>query len=393
MKTTRRYDFKYRPLEVSTTMMTVSNVPDTQTYNFSTGEYTPDYPLTPLTIRAEVSIFDYDDVLPTGSVNKQLTNIKWYEVMGGNEHLIGGSGGASLAYYVGAEGTDDAGQIQVADNIDPLTPLTLRFEAEYLDPRMNQIHKIVLSKLIKCTVEAPKPSLELDAPLQVIYNPIRHPDKQTIKATVKANGGATAASQRAFLWEVLRADGTWSEVGNPTDGYLDYEIEVSADKSQVTVDRSLMGDRLVIRCRANYSMDGAAASMPFTDLSLSRSVTLIRRIPEWWEDIRDMPYNIPPVPYIFPRAVIRDTVGLLTDDEITRHFNINWYMATNKTSGSLAYSKIGEGINPQLSTSLMSQSIGGVLAMEPTPRDPLAALMDSDGSVITDSDGKIIVFN
>lgn len=391
MKTTRRFDFKYRPLEISASLITVSTVPDSQTYDFSSGVFTPDYTLSPLTLRAEVSIFDYDNVLPSGSVNKQLTNLKWYEIMNGTEHLIGSN--ASLAFIVGAEGTDDAGQIQLADNVDPSTPLTIRFEAEYLDPRMNQIHKIVLTKLIKCTVEAPKPTLELDAPYQVIYNPIRHADKMTVKATVKANGSPAGVAQRAFLWEVLRTDGTWSEVGNATDGYLDYEIEVSADKSQVEIDRSLMGESLVIRCRANYDMYCNAAAMPFNDASMSRSVTFIRRVPEFWEDIAEMPYNIPPTPYIFPRAIIRDNISLFDDTTINKHFIINWHMATNKASGSLTYNKIGEGINPQLSTSLMSQSIGGVLAVEPVLRDPLAALVDSDGKVITDSDGKIIVFN
>ena len=369
-------------------MIVAGNVPDTQTFDFGTGMCTPDYSLTPLTLKALVSIFDYDNVLPTGPVNKDLTNIKWYEILNGQERLISASS-ATYAYFIGVEGTDDAGQIQLADNLDPDKPLTLRFEAEYEDKRMGQVFKIVLSHLVTCTVESPKPSLILDAPAQVIYNPIRHEDKMTVTATVTAAGSVVGASQRALLWEVLRADGTWSEPGE-----LDYDIEVSADKSQLTVDRSLMGDRLVVRCRANFDASGNAASMAFTDASMCQSVMFIRQIPEYWEDMADVPYNIPPTPYINPRAIVRDTIGILDDETVNKHFTVDWYMATNKASGTLTYTNIGSGINPQLSTSEMAQQWGGVLGIDVKPRDPLAALVDgADGKVITDSDGSIIVFN
>ena len=69
-------------------------------------------------------------------------------------------------------------------------------------------------------------------------------------------------------------------------------------------------------------------------------------------------------------------------------------MATNKASGTLTYTNIGSGINPQLSTSEMAQQWGGVLGIDVKPREPVAALVDgADGKVITDSDGSIIVFN
>ena len=389
MKVTRRFDFDFKPLLPSQSITAISSVPDRQSYDSSTGVFTPDYTLSPLTIRANISVMDPDNVIPAGDINAQLANIRWYEIVGGVETLISPT---NTDYVIGAEGTADAGQIQVKRNIEPATPLTLLFRAEFVDPRTGQLFSFSLSKLIRCSTEAASPRLEIDSPAQVVYNPIRHAAKQVIKATLTLAGTTVPAANRALVWEVLRADGTWSAVGNATDGELDYDVEVTADGTQATVDRSLMGERLTLRCIAKYDTGGNPTAQTVTDATPVKTVTFTRRIPEFWAEILDAPYNIPQTPYIFPRVQIRDTMAILTDDEANEHFTSDWLMATNKPgNATLTYQKIGSGIKPQLPTSLMSTSIGGVLEVDVEPRDPWAALADSDGKVLTDSDGAILL--
>lgn len=389
MKTTKRFDFNFKPLMPSQSITAVSSVPDKQTFDANSGTYTPDYSLTPLTIRANISVIDLDGVIASGEINSKLANIRWYEIINGVETIIAST---DSNYIIGAEGSADAGQIQVRRNVDPAMPLTLVFKAEYVDPRTNQIFQFNLSKLIRSYTEAASPRLELDSPAQVIYNPIRHPDKQTIKASFTIAGTEIAAAYRDFIWQILRSGGTWSDVGNSVDGDLDYDVEVSADKTSVTVDRSLMGDSLTLRCIARYDAGGNPSAQPVDASTPVRTVTFTRRIPQFWAEILDAPYNIPQTPYIFPRCEIRDTLAILTDAEANEHFTVDWLMATNKPgNATLSYQKIGSGIRAQLSTSLMSQSIGGVLEADINPRDPWAAWADSDGAVITDADGSIIL--
>ena len=389
MKTTKRFDFNFKPLMPSQSITAVSSVPDKQTFDANSGTYTPDYSLTPLTIRANISVIDLDGVIASGEINSKLANIRWYEIINGVETIIAST---DSNYIIGAEGSADAGQIQVRRNVDPAMPLTLVFRAEYVDPRTNQIFQFNLSKLIRSYTEAASPRLELDSPAQVIYNPIRHPDKQTIKASFTIAGTEIAAADRDFIWQILRSGGTWSDVGNSVDGDLDYDVEVSADKTSVTVDRSLMGDSLTLRCIARYDAGGNPSAQPVDASTPVRTVTFTRRIPQFWAEILDAPYNIPQTPYIFPRCEIRDTLAILTDAEANEHFTVDWLMATNKPgNATLSYQKIGSGIRAQLSTSLMSQSIGGVLEADINPRDPWAAWADSDGAVITDADGSIIL--
>lgn len=389
MKTTRRFDFDYKPLQPCQSLTAVSTVPDRQSFDSNTGEFTPDYTLTPLTLLASVSVIDLDGIIESGSVNKQLTNIRWSQIEAGVSTLISST---NQDYQIGAKGTDDAGQLQIRRNVDPAQPVTIVFEAEYLDPRTNQLFRILLHRLIRCTTEAASPRLEIDSPAQVVYNPVRHPAKQTVKASFTLGGADIPAANRAFIWEILRADGTWSEVGNADDGYLDYDVEISADGITATVDRSLMGDSLTLRCVALYDAGGDPASQPVTAATPVRTVSFTRRIPEYEVEILYTPYNIPKTPYIFPSCQVRDTISLLTDDEINENFLVDWLMATNKPgNATLTYQKIGEGISPQLPTDLMSATIGGVLAVDVNPRDPWMAWIDADGKALTDADGSILL--
>ena len=55
---TRRLDFKFTPLQLSVSMTLEGSVPNEQTYDADSGEYAPDYSLTPAVIKPTVGIID-----------------------------------------------------------------------------------------------------------------------------------------------------------------------------------------------------------------------------------------------------------------------------------------------------------------------------------------------
>ncbi len=380
----KRFDFNFRPLQVDISFTTSGSIPNRQNYDAATGEYTPDFTLTPLVIQPEVSVIDKDDVLQAGRVNQSLTNIAWYEIVSGTRTLIAAS---NTNYELTTSGSD-AGRIKVKRNAAVNTALTLEFNAQYVDPRTNQIHNIQKTYSVYCDNATVLPELYLDAADQTLYNPLVHEDTQVVKASLKLGGNEVLAERRIFVWEKYRSDGSWTVVG--TDETLDYDVTVAADGLSVTVDRSKMGSELYLRCRAKYDVYGDPASVTLTDGSPSKVISFIRRIPKFEYDIAGVPTNIPEIVEIAPNASIWDVNGPIANPE--RELLPLWYVATNKASGSLSYTQIGHGANPILPTKAMSQHYGAVYGIDVKDCGPTCAMEDSDGKVFTDSDGKVLLF-
>ena len=88
---TRRFDFNFKPLRISRTIAVDGSVPARQTYDAVLGLFTPDYTLTPLVIQPRIGQMDKDELLPSGSINHLLVNIRWYEVIYCTMTIIGTS--------------------------------------------------------------------------------------------------------------------------------------------------------------------------------------------------------------------------------------------------------------------------------------------------------------
>lgn len=382
---TRRFDFNFRPLQINVGFSIDGSVPDKQNFDADTGDYTPDYTITPLIIQPIISRMDKDEFLAAGSVNHYLANVKWYEIVGGVRTLIDST---NTNYEITTSG-GNAGRIKVKKNAQPQVPITLEFFAEYTDTRTNQIHTIQNTHIIVCgnsTMFAPQ--LYLDSADQTIYNPLIDPDKQTVHASLKLGVTECAAANRVFVWEIFRDDNTWTAVGDDTT--LDYDVTVSADGTSCTVDRSLMGTELYLRCRAKYDIGGNPSGVTLNDASPCKVVAFVRRLPKYEFDITELPTNIPPgILEIVPKASIWDTNGAIANPE--KVLLPLWYIATNKASGSLSYSQIGHGISPVLPTKAMSEIYGGVVGLDVKDTGPICAFEDSDGAVFEDSDGNIIL--
>lgn len=380
---TRRFDFNYRPLQLTYGISVFGSVPGKQDYNANEDTYTPDYTITPLVLQPSVSIRDKDEVLKSGNVNAELANVKWYE--GSSTSPIGTE---STDYEIIQDG-DTKGQIKIKKNATVNNPITMRFYGEYVDSRTGQIFVINMSYLIQCKNSTEcVPVLDVNAADVTIYNPLKDVDIQTVTASLRIGAKECDASKRKFVWEVYRTeDAMWTEVGQDE---LDYDITLSDDGTSCTVDRSLMGEALYMRCRAKYSKSGDPDSIELTDASPCKLFAFVRRIPKFEFNIMGVPANIPSgTPEINPEAQIWDTNGLL--DNVEKELMVLWYTAENKSAGSLTYKQVAEGIMPVLKTDMMNDTLGGMVGLDVVDRGPAGAWADTDGSLFVTANDELIL--
>ena len=330
---------------------------------------------------------DKDEILVSGSINHLLANVRWYEIIDGTKTIITTT---STNYEVTTSG-NDAGRIKVKKNSEPQHPITLEFYAEYADSRTGQLHVIQDTFPIMCRMSASLPMVYLDAADQTIYDPLIDAADQVVRAQLKLGTTECATANRIFVWELLRDDGTWSEVG--TEPALDYCVDVADEGDSCTVHRDLMGTSMGLRCRAKYDAEGNPSSVTLNDGSPCKVLQFVRRIHKFDYDIVDCPVNIPAgLLAIAPRASIFDTKGEIENPE--RELMVLWYAATNKPIGSLSYNLIAHGQTPEtLPTSAINAKYGAVYGIDVKDVGPWAAWEDGDGKLFEDGDGNIILIH
>lgn len=380
----KRLDFKYTPLQVNTSKTISGSVPLEQTYDANQNEYAPNYRLTPCALQPVISIIDRDGILPSGRVNSELTDIAWYRVENGVE---GNALVTTPQKHVITSSGDDAGKLLWYINAAPQKPILLRFKAKYLDSRTNKIHRIMMDYSINCkNATLYKPTLLLSSGDRY-YNPLRDTDKQVISASLRLGSEECAKEKRLFIWEILRDRGQFSAITAD-----DLEIKVSADGTSVTLDRSLMGKRICIRCRAKFSADGNPASVDLSDATPNRIVNIVRRIPFYDYDILDTVDEVlPDTKVVNPAATISDNVGEIANP--TRELQVLWWMAPNNSIHFENAVLVGHGMSPRVPTDLLDPNRGAILALEVKDLDPLALAMDADGKVFVDADGNPFIFH
>lgn len=379
-----RFDFKYQPLQVNKSMTLGGGVPNEQTYDADSGEFSPDYSLVPVCIKPIIGIIDRDRILTSGSVNAQLADVSWRRVIDGVE---GKALESTAGKYTITTSGDENGKLLWYINAAPLKPILLRFKATYMDPRTGQIYNIVEDISITCRNATHYiPVLQISGGSSY-YNPTRDGDKQTITASLRLGTEECGASKRAFVWEIARSNGYFTEVTAD-----DLELKISSDGATATLDRSLMGEQITIRCRAKYSAAGNPSAVQLTDASPSKVITIARRIPPIDVEVLDAVDNLQPGTRNFsPRAYIYDNVGEIPNP--TKDILPIWYFGTNSHTKSIVFVPQGHGLTPVIPTDLMDAKLGGILQIDTKILNPLALLADGDGKVITDGDGKAIVFH
>ena len=154
-----------------------------------------------------------------------------------------------------------------------------------------------------------------------------------------------------------------------------------------------MGQEMHLRCRCKYSASGNPGSVTLSDDSPQAEAVFIRRIPKYEYDFTGVPYNIPAgILAISPTALVRTTSGEVADFE--KELLPLWYIATNKASGSLSYSLVGQGANPTIPTAALNKDYGAVIGLDVKDRGYAGAFTDAaDGAVICDGNGDVIIIH
>lgn len=372
--------FDYKDLAPVVNIAPAGTVGNIQNYNGDTGEWAPDYRLTPLVICPAVRVIDPDG-RSTADVTAKLTDVEWYEVEAGTETLITGSmthpqEPTESKYTIGTAA--NGWRLQLNANINAGETLSLRMKAKYLDTRKNAVLTIVRDFAVKCRNETlTMPELSVDFPEVSTWDPIYHSDsaKVTIKAQLLLPSGPVAAAKRLFEWEMLRDDGSWSAIGS---SILDNEADVSADGSELTLDRSLMGARIDLRVRARYDPAGNPAGVTLDERSPEKRITCIRELCEYDYENTSPRAVSPDMSTVRLSCRIHGAKGDLPTPE--RELEFIWYGASNPTAPS--YTEITRGKDVDVSTGILG-SEGGMTAVDVRDRGPLKYLRLSTGEYLT----------
>lgn len=369
-------NINYRPLQASISMQVVTSVPDRQFYSAMDKSFTPDYTLTPLTLFPRCAAVDADSMSAPKAINSEITNMKWYERIGGVQKLI-----SSGTDYVIIQTGDNKGQIQVKKNSSIVNPITLEFSAEYVDARTNQVLKYTASKVIIVSdSSSPQPVLTLDSPDTVQWYPVRDVLNQTITAKLMAGNKDITEDERVkFWWYRVLSTGALEEIvdGN---GDNDWEI-VSVNKNVLVVNRDFIGDEQTYVCKAAYRETGSLPSSP--DLfDQSATTRIVRYIPRIECDFKGIVTGCPAgTSYIYPQGYVRDSKGVISSPE--EWFKFIWMV---KKPGASDYSKAGEGVSPTIPF-----TEGMLLDLQIEDRGAQAILIDdTDESVLQDADGNVL---
>lgn len=370
----RKISINYRLLQTSCDIEVVGSVPSKQVYQADYDVYTPDYTLTPLTLFPRCNATDPQAVKKIGVVNALLTNMSWYERYGDTKTLIESTNTDYTIVYSG----NAKGQITVRKNVMTTHPLTLEFEAEYVDARTGQVFSFSMSHLVSCTDgTAALPVITIDSPSTREWNPVREPESlQTIKARVMVgNEDVTETGKcRIFFYRKNTETGALTEITDG-NGVNDWEF-VSKTKSAYTLDRNYIGDEITIICRCSYSAEGNPAESP--DASSPEASTVIRRrIPRLECDWAGVPNNVADgTAVIRPIAIVKDSMGVIDLPE--EMFRFYWNV---KKKGTTSYTRVADIKNP-----IIPFSDGMMLELEVEDRGAYCLVM-SGGKVVC-SDGK-----
>ena len=374
----KKIQTNFPPLQVSCQAAELNSVPSLQTFFSGTGEYVPDYTLTPLGIMFECSVYDPSGVITAGSVNASLANVRFYEVTDAGEKQIT----ADNKGYVVSDG-EDKGKIQLKKNAAANSAITVRFEAEYLDPRTGQLYKFRASKLVRCMdASEGAPSFTLDKPTSVVYNPLRDPDEMELNA-VALFGNEELADEHCKVY-FYKLDGTGNLVA-VADIEKPNEI-VSAEGRKLVVNRAGMGGSATYVAKLVYNLRGEPEGGPDA-LSPMASCTIRRVIPKLDVQVVQGFQVAEGTMKIYMKPVIMDAKGVIPDPT---KLSYAWYRSTDDGAKWTKVSEEREPLidfTPGMMWRLVIDDLGAGLDI------PVGFVLvtDTDGSTLTDTDGVYIV--
>ena len=399
----KRIDFNYTPLKIMSGLYVATDVSTRQTFIAATGTYSPDYAKTvtddkgvvtyvsPLIVKLTARVFDRDGIVPNGPINSSLTNVTFKMNDGGTITTLQ----TDTNYEVIATG-DNAGTIKIKKNLPVNKAIELMCSADFIDIRTGQVHKINERISLFCGVDNANEHMYLDGGSS-LYDPCEYTEKglsqaKEVSITAHHKCGDIATTPNAdrlmFVWRKQRSDGSFSEIGNSV---LDYDCKVSGDSGEtITIDRSLMGDRITLRCYALFSASGDVASKSISNATPMKTLTITRRMPKYDYDCSGLPSEIPAgLKTVYPSIVITTPQGSIeNEDEL---FYFQWYAGTNNHGDATPTTLVASGKTVPIDTKYIVDGNGMLIGYDVVERGALKAMTDSDGAILVDSDGAIMI--
>lgn len=375
-------DFVYSPLNVSYGIVVEGNVASEQTFDQSDGTYLPDYGQTYLVLKPWMRVVDPDEVLAPGEV--QMANMHWYVYDGTAETEIANG----TQYQIASDG-----RLSIRRNVDPGKTLLFRFRGEYQDPRTGEVWKMEDTHSVFCDSESAPVRMILNQPELVEWDPTSGiPQKMVLSAALFIGPDSVPAANREFVWEKKDAgDADFMRVypeGDPNYDLMDYDVALSADGTELTLKRELMGHGVEIRCRAKYDPYGNPSGVTLNDRSPSAVATFTRNLPTPDVVLHTITNFKATMKSWKPSLEVYIGKRLIENPE--RFWRFNWYLSKGNADGTISRTLVGEGVSPTLPTSYIVKSYGATLQVGFIEKEPPRALL-SGGKVLTTGAGAVLV--
>lgn len=358
----------FKPLQCSCSIEVVGSVPARQIYQADKREYTPDYTIAPLVLlpRCNAVNLDTEEVIP--GINASLTNLKWYESIGGSDTLID----SSFSEYSISPSGAEKGMISVRKNVTPGRPVTLRFSADYVDRRTGNVYAFKKSIIIiSIDGTAAIPTLSVDAPGTIIYNPVRN-DHPLYVINPRVFAGDIDVTDRCRFW--------WYKLNHTTGGNVlvsDEDLEIVTGNA-LEIDMDFISEDTYI-CQAAYSPDGAVPDNAVHTMTIS--VTVRRNLGKIECSMEGVPDLVSDdISVICPKALISDQNGIISNFG-NGNLRVKWHVKRSEDSVSTE-----EYDTPEPTIPFTDRMI---LQLDVEDRGPLLPVCDQSGNVVT-IEGNII---
>lgn len=170
----------FQPLRTQCQLVCITPLsPMSQVVNtrLSQTEYEPNRQGSPTTVLPEIRVKDPDDVFPAGGANEyiSLDSIKWWV----DDKVLGGQDSpwtVNTDYEIVTAANDTRGALKIYKNFMPDTRAVIKFEADFLDWRTNNVYHVVSNEMALTSVAKGEDEwlISLDRPV-IEYDPVNDP--------------------------------------------------------------------------------------------------------------------------------------------------------------------------------------------------------------------------
>lgn len=356
----KKFKINTLPVKTFVSLTSGSATEPIQTYDAMTDTFYPDRTLSPLTLLPEIGYSDPNTGQTVNNANNLLTDGHWYRI----DNTSGGSLDSTTEIMSGTTYIIDTtaasatyGKLTVKENIKPGNNVTYVFTANLAVPGVKAV-KVSARYQARSKATTTVPRLQFDNAAESIYNPWSDEDEFTLNPVL-----TPAITGTTYAWESLHGS-NWVTLGSTR---LDWAVTASGNG--VKIKRSIMPDRIDLRCTATIPKgDG-------TTMTMSVTACVVRRLPDFDYDIGYICDVKSSDTSVSPKAMLTPVGD--PGDEI----DIIW----RNGSGT----EIARGLNPVIPLSAFGNDFD--IELDIQDKGGWKHLIDTDGAYIVDASGASVI--